>query len=146
MTDSPTLYKATVHIRWRNRATAMWSDVFGGQVVEFDEFDFADPADLDDPVSRPAFTCLESLEAVLASGAFVAFDPATARDVSLMSRDEMIEILVAAGRADGLGMQHPIEALRPLVESLFAEQDAAAAAATRATQEAAAVARLEGRE
>lgn len=124
----PVLYKATVHMRWRNRQSGEWSDVFGGQVVEFDEFDFADPADLTDPVTRPPFTCLESLEGVLASGAFVVFDPATARDVDAMSRDEMIEILVAADRGGDLMPQHPVEELRPRVAALFAEEDASAPA------------------
>jgi hypothetical protein len=126
MTSEPVLYKATVHMRWRNRLSGVWNDVFGGQVMEFDEGDFATAEQLATDQREP-FLTMTSLEDVLASGAFVVFDPATARDVDAMSRDEMIEILAAAGRADGLSPQHPMEELRPMVTTLFASEDAAAA-------------------
>lgn len=124
-----TLYKATVHMRWSNRATGAWNDVFGGQVVDFDEFDFATAEDLAAD-QRPPFTCLTSLEDVLASGAFVVFDPAKAREVESMGRDEMLELLSANGQDELLktmgGHQASEDELRPLVRNLFAVEDAAA--------------------
>lgn len=115
---APVLYKATVALRWRNSISHEWNDVVGGQVVDFDEGDFGD---------RRSLT---SLEDVLERGAFVVFDPARARDVSYMSRDEMIEILVAAGKGEDLSPQARDVDLAPLVQAHLDAEDAAKAEAS----------------
>ena len=119
----PGLYKATVHIRWMNPRTRVYNDVRGGDVVSFEEGDFGDPRSL------------ISLENVLDRGLFVPFDKALVGKVDAMSRDEMLEMLDKAGKADELDRSTPAEALRPL-----------AAAHVLAVQEQEAIARLEGKE
>lgn len=116
------LHKAQVHLRWLNWRSRVYNDVFGGDVVTFDEGDFG------------GGRSLISLEDVLDRGLFVPFDPSAVVTAESMSRDEMLELLVRAGKGEGLSHSMTAEELRPL-----------AAAHIRAEQEAAAVARLEGK-
>lgn len=115
MTNERTLYKALVRMRWKNASTG-WIEAAGGEVLEFDDGDFG------------GINGLSSIEDLIARGVIAEFDPADARNVDKMSRDEMLELLVAAGRAEGLTPQVTADVIKPMVEALLADQDAAAAA------------------
>lgn len=102
-TAAPELYKAQVHVRWRNAKSGIYNDIFGGDVVTFDEGDFG------------GGRSLISLEDVLARGLFVPFDPGAPVTAETMSRDEMLELLTRAGKSEGLSHSMPAEELRPRV-------------------------------
>jgi hypothetical protein len=108
-TAAPELYKAQVRVRWRNAQSGIYNDVAGGEVVTFDDGDFGGGRQL------------ISLEDVLARGLFVPFDPAAKVTSATMSRDEMLEVLVAAGKGEGLRHDMPAEELRPLVAAHLGE-------------------------
>jgi hypothetical protein len=106
------LYKAQVRVRWRNSQSGVYNNVAGGEVVSFDEGDFG------------GGRALISLEDVLARGLFVPFDPAAKVTSETMSRDEMLEVLIEAGKGEGLRHDMPAEELRPLVAAHLGETDA----------------------
>ena len=117
--ETPALYKATVHVRWLNAKSHIQNDVYGGDVVTFDDGDFG------------GGRALISLEDVLARGLFVPFDPSATITAESMSRDEMLELLVRAGKGDGLSHSMTAEELRPLAaEHLRLERESAPSTST----------------
>lgn len=109
--EKPALYKAQVRVRWLNTDSHVYNDVAGGEVVTFDEGDFG------------GGRSLISLEDVLARGLFVPFDPTAKVTAETMSRDEMLELLVSAGKGEGLRHDSPAEDLRPLAAAHLAAME-----------------------